>query len=195
MTLLSNTLYHIYNQGNNKEIIFKNSEDYLLFLSKIKTLIKPKAEILSYCLMPNHFHFLVLTTEKSIETIKIGSLNLSLLSNGIRLLLSEYAQEFNKKYKRTGSLFRQKTKIKIVDNGDSKYPKQVFYYILRNPLEAKLVSHLSEWQFSSYLDHIQARKGKISNLELCKDIFQFSINDLKEIGAGYDDLTRSDLRY
>jgi len=52
-------LYHIYNQGNNRQKIFFNKENYLFFLKKIKTHITPYADILAWCLMPNHFHLMV----------------------------------------------------------------------------------------------------------------------------------------
>ncbi len=53
-------LYHIYNQGNNKQKIFLNRENYLFFLKKINTYILPYADVLAWCLMPNHFHLMVL---------------------------------------------------------------------------------------------------------------------------------------
>ena len=53
-------LYHVFNQGNNRCDVFITRENYLYFLSKTKTYILPFAEILSWCLMPNHFHFMVL---------------------------------------------------------------------------------------------------------------------------------------
>lgn len=52
-------LYHIYNQGNNRQRIFFCRENYLFFLKKIECHILPYADILSWCLMPNHFHLMV----------------------------------------------------------------------------------------------------------------------------------------
>ena len=52
-------LYHIYNQGNNRQNIFYNRENYLFFLKKIKIYILPYADVLAWCLMPNHFHLMV----------------------------------------------------------------------------------------------------------------------------------------
>jgi len=52
-------LYHIYNQGNNRQRIFFSRENYLFFLDKVKKHILPYADILAWCLMPNHFHFMV----------------------------------------------------------------------------------------------------------------------------------------
>ncbi len=63
-------IYHIYNMGNNSQKVFFNNENYLFFLWKVRNEIKPIAEVLAYCLMPNHFHFMVMATEKSCETNK-----------------------------------------------------------------------------------------------------------------------------
>ena len=56
-------IYHIYNQGNNRQEIFFNKENYMFFLKKIKTHITPYADILAWCLMPNHFHLIVLVNK------------------------------------------------------------------------------------------------------------------------------------
>ena len=53
-------IYHIYNQGNNRQKIFFNRENYFFFLGKMKEYIMPYADIMAWCLMPNHFHWMVL---------------------------------------------------------------------------------------------------------------------------------------
>ena len=52
-------IYHIYNQGNNQQKVFYSRENYLYFLRKLRIHILPFANILSWCLMPNHFHLMV----------------------------------------------------------------------------------------------------------------------------------------
>lgn len=89
--------------------------------------------------MPNHFHVIILRTEKSNENLRIGSLNLTRITDDFRLILSEYAQDFNKKYNRIGSLFRQKTKYKFADNTNPKYLNNLIFYVLSYPLNGKLV--------------------------------------------------------
>ena len=56
-------LYHIYNQGNNKQNIFYNRDNYLFFLKKVNVHILPYADVLAWCLMPNHFHLMLLVNE------------------------------------------------------------------------------------------------------------------------------------
>ena len=114
MKFFQDNVYHIYNQGNNKQLIFCTNEDYLIFLRLIRNHVAPHTEIIAWCLMPNHFHLLVYAGEKSCVMIKQGGLEIEKLTNGIRKLLSGYARIFNKRYQQTGSLFRQKTKAKNI---------------------------------------------------------------------------------
>ncbi len=130
-----NRIYHIYNQGNNKELIFTKEENYLFFLQKMRDYILPNVHFLAYCLMPNHFHWLVYIKEEACLPSKslkprprsFISENLSdiskmsdkfsadyqqQLSHQIKSMLSGYAKAFNKQEGRSGSLFRQKTKYK-----------------------------------------------------------------------------------
>lgn len=58
-----NTIYHIYNQGNNRQRIFFKHENYLFFLKKAREYVSPYADFLCYCLMPNHFDWLVYVRE------------------------------------------------------------------------------------------------------------------------------------
>ena len=59
------TIYHIYNQGNNRQPIFFNDDNYIFFLRKMRTHLLPYVDVLCYCLMPNHFHWLVYTKDTS----------------------------------------------------------------------------------------------------------------------------------
>ena len=62
--------YHIYNVGNQSQKIFFNKENYVFFVQKIRKYIASTSHILSWCLMPNHFHLLIVTTGKSINQAK-----------------------------------------------------------------------------------------------------------------------------
>ena len=67
MNFETGNLYHIYNQGNNRQKIFFSRENYLFFLNKIKNHILPHADIVAWCLMPNHFHLMVYVHDLEIE--------------------------------------------------------------------------------------------------------------------------------
>lgn len=57
--LSANNYYHIYNRGVNKELIFFSQRNYQYFLYKMAQYFLGKADIITYCLMPNHFHLVV----------------------------------------------------------------------------------------------------------------------------------------
>ncbi|NOX48231.1 MAG: hypothetical protein GXO89_14770 [Chlorobi bacterium] len=65
MNFIDGHIYHIYNRGNNKQLIFFKDENYRYFLRKVKSSILPLADILAFCLMPNHFHFMVMVRSHS----------------------------------------------------------------------------------------------------------------------------------
>jgi len=65
MKLKSGEIYHVYSRGNNRQRVFYDRENYLLFLSKMQEYLSPQCDMLAYCLMPNHFHFLVHANKKS----------------------------------------------------------------------------------------------------------------------------------
>ena len=69
MIFESGNLYHIYNQGNNRQKIFYVRENYLFFLNKLRRHILVHSDILAWCLMPNHFHLLVYVKQVCIPAI------------------------------------------------------------------------------------------------------------------------------
>ena len=183
-------LYHIYNQGNNRQKIFFSRNNYLFFLKKIQTYILPYSDLLAWCLMPNHFHLMVYVRSEGIiqRNGKMRSLN-----DSIGIMLRSYARAVNKEVVRTGCLFREETKavcltepkqirsswynnggIKevILENPDVGYPNICFNYILLNPVRAGLVHTPQDWEFSSFSEFIGEKlstmlnPGKIAEFEL-----------------------------
>jgi putative transposase len=186
MKFAVDNIYHIYNQGNNRQVIFHNPEDYLIFLRLIRTHISPNTEIIAWCLMPNHFHFLIYADDKACVMVKQGGLEIEILTNGIRKLLSSYARIFNKRYNQTGSLFRQKTKAKNIGEEEmvvtNKYTFQdycsnCFLYIHQNPVATGLVKVPGDWQFSSYLDYAGLRNGSLCNKALAEKYCAYNCED------------------
>ncbi|NVK85693.1 MAG: transposase [Cytophagia bacterium] len=130
-----NRLYHIYNRGNRRIPIFYQQRNYQYFLSKIQKHICPYANVMAYCLMPNHFHLLVYTHNSFDQR----------LNEEIGVLLRTYTRAINIQEGQSGSLFQSGTKAKEVNE-----PLVCFNYIHLNPLRAKLVDDLIEWPFSSF---------------------------------------------
>jgi len=163
--------YHVYNRGNNRQPIFFNERNYLFFLKKVKKQLLPFSEIIAYCLMPNHFHFLLRPNDNGLkERNTFGGKPMQELAYRIGILLSSYSQAINKQNKTTGSLFQQKTKAKIlyeVNNGGRiSYFEQCFHYIHQNPLVARMVKNLPDWPYSSYPDYTGLRNGTLCAKEI-----------------------------
>jgi REP element-mobilizing transposase RayT len=173
MNITANETFHIFNQGNNQETLFYEVEDYREFLKFFKKFVFPHAKILAYCLMPNHFHFLIHATEDSTKIKRVGNIDLCALSNGFRLLQSNYAQYINKKHNRSGSLFRQKTKAKSMLDGDEYYEFIAFQYIHQNPLKAGLVTRMENWEYSSFSDYCDPGKESFCDRELAYKLIGF----------------------
>ncbi|HMK24579.1 MAG TPA: hypothetical protein VK483_01015 [Chitinophagaceae bacterium] len=157
-------IYHIYNRGNNQQKIFFNKGNYVYFLRKCHQYLKPVSEILAWCLMTNHFHFLIEVTEKSLSPAKSGGIFMPAITNGFRLLQSSYAKGINKQQGRSGSLFQQKTKAKLV-SCEENYSLIAFFYIHQNPVEAGLIKVAEDWIYSSYRDYAGIRLGTLCNKE------------------------------
>ncbi len=118
-------IYHIYNQGNNRQRLFFNRDNYLFFLRKIKLHLLPYVDILAWCLMPNHFHLMVLVnkiempvkpTEGFAHSEALGSNRKTRSLNfSIGLMLRSYTNAINKQRKLSGSLFRKNTKAECIN--------------------------------------------------------------------------------
>jgi putative transposase len=172
MNLQEGHIYHVYNRGNNKEPIFLRPENYLYFLGKLRTHLLPHCDLLAYCLMPNHFHFLVYANSNSVQIAGNHAISRNVFSEGIRNLLSSYTQGINKQENRTGSLFTQNTRFKCLTDSVHKelYTTTCFHYIHQNPMKAKLVNLLEEWPYSSFRDYAGLRKGTLCNQELSRQV-------------------------
>jgi putative transposase len=189
--------YHIYNRGVNKRSIFKGDEDYKVFLKYLKESLSPlespdskkksfkiketeykgvprrpknfhgKIDLIAYCLMPNHFHFII----KQVEN--------NAMQEFLHSLLVRYSGYFNKKYKRVGPLFQGRYKAVIV-NSDP-YLLHLSRYIHLNPSEH--TKDLST-SYSSYADYLKIRNTEWIKPEIILKFFREStIPEFKKISS------------
>lgn len=186
-----NHMYHIFNRGNNSQKIFFSRDNYLFFLKKVKLYIFPYADILAWCLMPNHFHLMVYLNllEINVSEQVTGSHQLTKsrsLNDSISILLRSYTRAIQNQENFTGSLFQHRTRsicltdisgvtpawfetafgasINIPD-GEKDYPQVCFNYIHQNPVTAGMVKNAKDWEYSSYSDYSGKRDGKLISRE------------------------------
>jgi REP element-mobilizing transposase RayT len=167
--------YHIYNRGVDRCDLFVEHTNYEHFLNLYDKYILPVADTYAWVLMKNHFHLLVRVKEES----EIGFLSDAASSKFTTLsgcettervgvsskkynpvhqfshLFNAYAQAFNKRYGRTGSLFIHPFKRKLIE--DVEYFKNLIVYIHNNPVHHKFTEHAMDYPWSSYLTCISIK--------------------------------------
>ena len=140
-----NAFYHVMNRGTGRRDIFLDEEQHQLFLSTVAEASDQFGiEIHAYCLMSNHYHLLIKTP-------------LANLSRAMRHINGLYTQRFNRLTKTDGALFRGRYKAILVDS--DAYLLHLSKYIHLNPLEARMVDNLEQYQWSSYRAYIEADRS------------------------------------
>ncbi len=170
--------FHIYHHAVNKELLFRDRDDYLYFLEKLnKYLPSCPISIISYCLIPNHFHFLI---KQKTEIPAFKLFNLTSVA---------FVRHINTKYHRIGTIFRGKLNHIKVDK--EKYLVYLCQYIHCNPVRAGLVEKPEEWEFSNYRDWIGHRNGKLVDRQFINERIT-SIDDYVKNIESYLDLLDDD---
>jgi putative transposase len=179
--------YHVFNRGNNKELIFLDQQDFLNFLKRLRIVLnllptpnirqrgalrvrplpKNSFSILAYCLMPNHFHFLI----QQVSNVMIGEL--------IKKVCVSYAMYFNRKYNRVGNIFQDTFKAKEILN-DS-YLTYLSAYIHNNPDSAL------NYPYSSLIEYSKQSLDQICNTEFILKYFDGDKNRYIDFVSGYSD--------
>lgn len=141
-------MYHIYSRGNGKQNIFESDRDCIAFLDKLyEVKVLYGIEIHAYCLMTNHFHFLMVHDD------------LGRISKAMQVLLSYHATRFNLVYDRSGVLFGNRFFSVPIEN-ETHYVNLV-KYIHYNPIRSKICEFPHEYPWSSYGEVIFPRERKL----------------------------------
>jgi putative transposase len=189
--------YHVYNRGVDKRKTFQDERDYWRFLDSIVLMNeekdglmiawrdykefhpigtikdflklslrsnKPLVDVVAYCINPNHYHFILKqVAEKGIERFmfKLGT---------------GYSMYFNKKIKRSGSLFQGPFKAVHISSND-----KLLYlsgYVNCNS-EVHGICKAEKYRWSSFLNYIGTKKNNICKKEIISSQF-ISIEEYKQ---------------
>lgn len=177
--------YHIYNRGINGCNLFTKRDNYHYFLMKYKKYVNPVARTYAYCLLPNHFHFLIclrsaMEISKSIEFSDFIKRNSSMreheqyekhtaklqsyISKRFATLFNAYSLAFNKQESRTGALFEKPFRRIEVKKDD--YFSALISYIHRNPSKHGITSDFRNYTHSSYQSHLSEQATLLEREEL-----------------------------
>jgi len=129
---------HVIQRGNNRAAIFRAEGDYRFYLEKLRVAAeKHDCDIHGYVLMTNHVHLLVTPHDE----IGIGKM--------IQMLGRYYVQYFNRRYKRTGTLWEGRYRATLIDS--EQYLLTCLRYIELNPVRARgLADRPGDYPWSSY---------------------------------------------
>ena len=130
-----------------------------------KLLPENSFDLVSYCLMPNHYHFLI----KQNSDISVAKL--------ISKVCTSYSKVFNKKYEKVGHLFQDKFRAVLVDSNE--YLVWLSAYIHGNPKVAGLVKDLIDYPWSSYNAYLDNRKDNLCKKDIVLSQFD-KISDYKK---------------
>ena len=153
----SGFVYHFYSRAIGAEKLFVEEENFFFFLKKYEKYLDPYFETMAYCLIPNHFHFLIRVKENCGDEEIVKS---------IGDFLNAYTKSFNKLYSRNGGLFQRKFKRKKVEL-DSYYTRLIIYIHL-NPVKHDLTINPINWQFSSYNTYFSTKPSKLNRDEVIR---------------------------
>ncbi|MFA5933514.1 MAG: transposase [Microgenomates group bacterium] len=193
-------IYHVYNRGVEKRLIFTENWDYQRFLQALyyyqfynsKNLnfrfsqrLSPLnkdfdqntklIDMISYCLMPNHFHLLI-------KQLQDGG-----IQKFMQKILNSHTRFFNTKHKRVGPLFQGNFKAVPVETDEQLM--QVSRYIHLNPYIAGLTQDLNTYPYSSYQNYIGLGDDKICNKKSVISLFK-SAKNYEEFVVGHEDYAR-----
>lgn len=178
--------YHVFNRGANKEKIFFQPDNYRFCLGLVdKNRKQYCVSVMAYCLMPNHYHFLLRQD--------IGGS----ISKFLQSTFNSYTQAVNVQQNRSGTLFQGRAKARWIE--DDSYALHLARYFHLNPIEAGMVNTPDAWEFSDYrvwcgqalalvtdlrlrdaeftsaakyIEFVQDRQGEIDMLRLHRFLFE-----------------------
>ncbi|MBN1540528.1 transposase [candidate division KSB1 bacterium] len=162
--------YHIFNRGIDRQIIFPDHLAYQHFVELWKIYSSRfRLTTVAYCLMPNHFHFLIQVNRDHTVSKCLGC------------FLDAYVRSTNRRTGRTGSMFADRFKDVQVDREG--YLIYLCRYIHLNPIKADLVADLRDWPHSNCLEYLGLRWGELYSPDFMRAYFR----DAREYAAYLQD--------
>jgi len=144
--LADNYIYHIINRGNGRQEVFHKERDYEAFIDIMKEAKKKhQIKLFSYCLMPNHFH-MILMPEHGNE-----------LSRSMQWLMTSHVRRYHRHYGSSGHIWQGRYKSFIIQK--DAHLLMAMRYVEGNPIRAGLVRSAKEWAWSSHREMIGGKKN------------------------------------
>lgn len=157
-------VYHVVARGNHKEEIFKNTDDFKVYMKLLRKVNeKYPFKLYSYCLMGNHVHLQIATIDSEIWKI-------------MKRLQWTYSMYFNEKYGLTGHLFQGRYYSELICS--ESYLLQTSKYIHLNPVKAGIVKKPIQYPWSSYGVFMGVVRNELVDYESILSYFQNGSREL-----------------
>ncbi len=139
---------HVISRSFEGKWVFQDHEDFEQFKRLLQQAKKSHQFFIHhYCLMNTHFH-LALSISSSFPFIQ-----------GMKEIKVGYSKYFNKKYKRTGPLWRDRFKSLLIENEGYLYACGL--YIENNPVNAGMVEKAEDWPYSSSVYYLLTKEDSL----------------------------------
>ncbi len=138
-------VFHVMNRGVRRWRLFDSDEEYQTCLVVLAAALQRyPADLLAYCLMPNHFHLLVRPTVDG------------QLSRLMQWFTATHSRRWHlgRGSRGTGSVYQGRFKAFPVQTDD--HFLTVCRYVERNPLRASLVARAEDWPWSSLAERARS---------------------------------------
>jgi len=179
--------YHVFNHARGIDNIFDKPTDYTIFLDLVEEYILPVSQIYAYCLIPNHFHFLVLIKDIPLPVhFKKKDLN-DYVAHQWGNVQNTFTKKINYRRNRRGGLFCQSINRNLITSEE--YLQMGIVYIHNNPVKHGFCSSPEKWKYSSYNSILSERPTKIERKEVLT-WFENKINFINYHKTRADDIFR-----
>ncbi len=169
--------YHIYNRGAGRAQIFWTHEDYIRFLKKYWFYMHICVKTMAFCLLKNHFHFLIkihTVNEQQKKFIRLKSdypkgtffgdqyfeIKPYNASMQFRHLFNSHTRYINIRLNRSGTLSEGTFKRKRIV--DPHHLNHMICYIHRNPIHHKISRSYSDYPYSSFIPYIKEKSAYLT---------------------------------
>ena len=169
--------YHIYNRTNGHDLLFAERKNYNFFLEKWKLYLGNYTDTYAYCLMGNHFHFIIrvksvdsafkeaVDKEQTVAARKFlandSTVN-NFLEDQFKRFFNSYAASFNKYHTRHGSLFQKRFKRVLIS--DKQVLLDKICYVHHNPIHHNFSDYYEGWHFSSFNAYLTQHKTSVQRV-------------------------------
>ena len=136
--------HHIIQRGNNRQLIFADTQDFEAMLALLgQNAQKFAVALLAYVLMDNHFH--LLASPSSAEALPLM----------MQAVGRSYVRYFNQRHGRSGTLWEGRYRSTLIES--ERYLLACMVYLDLNPVRAGMVRQAADWRWSGHAHHVGAR--------------------------------------